>query len=158
VTISLGDAELAEGESTTIIATLSGPSDRDVIVTLSFAGVATLGSDYSTGDADPGTPGIQIVVPAGATTASIALNALNDAANEPNESIVINIQSVSNGVAGGGAATTGIITGSGSTTVPIPTPAVIPTLSEWMLMLLALLLPASVITRLRGQGSGARKR
>jgi hypothetical protein len=158
VTISLGDAELAEGESTTIIATLSGPSDRDVIVTLSFAGVATLGSDYSTGDADPGTPGIQIVIPAGATTASIALNALNDAANEPNESIVINIQSVTNGVAGGGAATTGIITGSGSTTVPIPTPAVIPTLSEWMLMLLALLLPASVITRLRGQGSGARKR
>jgi hypothetical protein len=79
----------------TVTATLSEPSDVNVIVVLGFGGTASFPADYSRSAA-------QIVIPVGSTSGSITLTAVQDSEFEGNEPIVLSILSVSNGVADGG--------------------------------------------------------
>ncbi len=74
----------------TITATLNGKWDENVLVDLAFAGSATSGSDYSKSTT-------QIVIPAGSTSASISLAFVPDTIDEPTETIVVSISSVTNG-------------------------------------------------------------
>lgn len=156
--LSLGQATiLEEGGSTTITVSLSVPSAQDVTITLGFSGTAIFGTDYS-------VTGTQIVIPAGQTSGSVVLNAIDDADDEGDETVVVDILSVSNGLEAGVQQATIVIDGTADGSAPAPgpganpQPAIIPTLSEWMLMLLGLLLPVTVVSRLRRAEAPSRRR
>lgn len=157
VTLSLSQPTLVEEAGTTLVtATLSAASSQDVTVTLAYSGDATPGTDYS-------AP-LQIVIPAGSLSGSLTITAIDDAANEGTETIVVDIAAVANGLESGVQQVVASIddsadaAGAGPGVTPNPAPAVIPTLSEWMLMLLGLLLPATVVGRLRRREAPAQRR
>lgn len=94
VTLSTGSATIAENAgTTTVIATLSAISGQDVTVNLAFTGTATLSNDY--------TLATSVSIPAGNTSASITLTAVNDVFDESNETVIIDIASVTNGTESG---------------------------------------------------------
>ncbi len=95
VTLSVSPAAIAEaGGVSTITASLAIISTLDVTVNLDFSGTATLTDDYTRTSA-------QIVIPAGELTGSITVTAVTDAFDEPDETIVVEITSVTNGQEGG---------------------------------------------------------
>lgn len=91
VTVSTNSHSISEaGGSASITASLSNVSFEDVTVGLSYSGTATSGSDYSTSAAS-------IVIPAGQLQGSISLQSLQDTDVEINETIIVDISSVSGG-------------------------------------------------------------
>ncbi|MGH9458726.1 MAG: Calx-beta domain-containing protein [Thermoanaerobaculia bacterium] len=90
VTLSLTGSPIAEAAAGTVTATLSATSIQDVTVDLAFGGTATLTSDYT-------RSGTSIVIPAGNASGSITLTAVDDALDEPDETIVVDINGVTNG-------------------------------------------------------------
>lgn len=155
VTLTLAPATIFEGgAAATLTLTLSAVSAVDVVVTLDFGGAATFDIDYTVADADAGTAGVQVVIPAGQLSASVPVVPLLDADAEGNEDIVASITGASGATVG--ATSQGSVVIQGSVAAPAtPRPAIVPTLSEWMLMLLGLLLPATVVARLRRDAARA---
>ncbi len=95
VTLSLSGSPLNEnGGIATVFASLSNPSSQDITITLGFAGAATNLSDYS-------RSGTQIVIAAGNTSGSITITALDDNIDEANETVVVDVTGVTNGVENG---------------------------------------------------------
>ena len=95
VTLDLIGRTVAEnGGVATVTASLSAAAGQPVTVTLAFGGTAGLGSDYS-------TSALQLVIPAGQTSASLLLTGLDDSSGEGNESITVDIASVSGGLENG---------------------------------------------------------
>lgn len=95
VTLSAADTELVEGETgKTLTATLSAVSGRDVVVSLVTSGTATDETDYTL-SAD------QITIPAGQTSGSITITPVNDTRDEFDESLLVDISTVQNGVESG---------------------------------------------------------
>jgi len=104
VTLSLSGSPLAEaGGTATVTATLSNTHSQDVTVNLAFSGTATLTSDYT-------RSGTSITIPAGSTTGNITLTAVQDSIDEPNETIIVDISSVTNGTESGTQQVTATIT------------------------------------------------
>ncbi len=104
VTLGVAPASLLEADSTsTVTATLSTASDLDVTVDLSFSGTATNVTDYT-------RSGTQIVITAGNTTGTVTLTAAQDAQDETNETIVVDITGVTNGTESGTQQVTATIT------------------------------------------------
>lgn len=104
VSLSVNSETIAEGSgATTVTATLSAPSSLDVTVNLSFAGSAANETDYT-------RSGTQIVIPSGSTTGSITLTAVQDARDEDDENIVVEIASVTNATESGTQLATATIT------------------------------------------------
>ena len=96
VTLGLTGSPMAEnGGRATVTATLSGPSSQPVTVTLAFSGTATFPADYA-------RSGSVITIPAGNLSGSITLTAVQDLIDEPDETIVVAIESVTNASAAGG--------------------------------------------------------
>lgn len=96
VSLSLGQNNMLEaGDSATVIATLSAVSGYTVSTTLSFSGTATNGTDYTAGSS-----GI-IAIPAGSTTSSITLTAIEDNLFEGDETIVMTVNSITNATESG---------------------------------------------------------
>ncbi len=94
VTLSVGSSSIAEDAGTsTITATLSQTSSQAVTVSLSYSGTATNGTDYNN------TASTSITVPAGSLSANVAtgITAINDTDPEGNQTIVIDIVSVTKG-------------------------------------------------------------
>ncbi|MCX6878473.1 MAG: hypothetical protein NTW21_32360 [Verrucomicrobia bacterium] len=94
VTLGLAGSPLPEaGGVATVTATLSAAHTKVVTVNLTFAGTATLSDDY--------TPSANsIVIPAGSTSGSITLTAVQDALYEsPDETIVVGLGTVVNATA-----------------------------------------------------------
>ncbi|MBC7817849.1 MAG: hypothetical protein IAG10_13235, partial [Planctomycetaceae bacterium] len=90
VTLVISDPILSEaGETTTVTAILSALSGQDVTVNLAFSGTATNNGDYT-------RSGAQIVIPAGSFSGSITLTAVADVLDEPDETIVVDIDNVTN--------------------------------------------------------------
>ncbi|MBM4261636.1 MAG: DUF11 domain-containing protein [Deltaproteobacteria bacterium] len=90
VTLSISGAAMAEAAAAaTITATLSAVSGQDVTVNFGFSGTATLNNDYTASAS-------VITILAGATTGSITLTAIQDAIDEPSETIVVDIISATN--------------------------------------------------------------
>ncbi len=90
VVLSLSNPILFEnGGSSAVIATLSNASFQDVTVNLAFSGTAMHPGDYSRS-----TP---ISIPAGNLTGNIPLTATQDTLDEPNETIVVDIDTVAGG-------------------------------------------------------------
>lgn len=91
VSLSASSLSIAEnGGTSTVYATLDTAGSLDITASLSFSGTATSGVDYSASSPS-------ITIPAGQTSGSITVTAINDATVEGNESIVIDISSVTNG-------------------------------------------------------------
>ena len=104
VTLSLAGDPLPEnGGTATVTATLDAVSGQDVTVNLAYSGTATFGTDYT-------ASGTSIVIPAGSTTGTVTLTAVDDALDEPNETIVTDIATVTNGTESGTQQVTATIT------------------------------------------------
>src|SRR5207302_1993890 len=104
VTLSLSGSPMAEaGGVATVTATLSATSGQAVTVNLAFSGTATLGSDYT-------NSGTSIVIPPGATNGTITMTAVQDSLDEVDETIVVDISSVTNGSESGTQQVTAAIT------------------------------------------------
>src|SRR3989454_11307479 len=89
-----------------------GPSAQPVTVTLAFSGTATLTSDY--------TPsGTSIVIPPGSTNGLITLTAVQDSIDEVDETVVVDISSVTNGIESGTQQVTATITDDDGPTLSI---------------------------------------
>lgn len=92
VTLGVSGTTLAEnGGSRSVTATLSTTSPQTVTVNLGFTGAAVAGTDYSS------TAGV-ITIFSGSTSGNVVLTGLDDDVDEGNESIVIDIVSVTNGM------------------------------------------------------------
>lgn len=90
LTVQLTTSTLTEnGGSSTLIATLDAPSGRDVTVPFAFTGTATSGIDYT-------LSATQLVIPAGSTSATLTLTALDDALFEGDETVIAEVQAVIN--------------------------------------------------------------
>src|SRR4029079_19816900 len=72
-------------------ARLSAASGKDVTVNLAFSGTATLTSDYT-------RSATSIQIPAGNLSGSITLTAVQDPLDEPEETIVVDIDTVINAI------------------------------------------------------------
>jgi serralysin len=95
VALSLFGSPLAEADGVaTVTATLSAVFDQDVSVDLGFSGTATNVDDYT-------RSATSIMIAAGATTGSITLTAVQDTLGELNETIIVDITSVTSGDAVG---------------------------------------------------------
>ncbi|MDJ1183027.1 beta strand repeat-containing protein [Roseofilum casamattae] len=105
VTLALTDSPLAEnGGVATVTANLSNPSSQDVTVNLAFSGTATGdGTDY-TASAN------SIAIAAGSLSGSIALTGIDDTADEPDETIIVDIDTVTNASESGTQQVTATIT------------------------------------------------
>ncbi len=104
VSLSLAGSPMTEaGGEASVTATLSEKSRLPVIVNLAFSGTATLAADY--------TPsGTSITIPKDATSGQITLTAVQDVLNESGETIVVDVDSVSDGTEDGTQQVTATIT------------------------------------------------
>lgn len=95
VTLSQSGSPMAEsGGTSTVTATLDGPSSQVVVANLTFSGNATRTSDYV-------PSGDNITIPAGSTTGTVTFTAAQDTVDEADELVSIEIASVTNGVESG---------------------------------------------------------
>jgi hypothetical protein len=102
VSLTVDNAEIDEaGGVATFTATLSAASTADVTVELGITGTAANAADYT-------ASGTQIVILAGSTTGLVTVTAIDDDLNEDDETVVVDITSVTNAT-GSGVATTTIL-------------------------------------------------
>jgi len=95
VSLSVSPASIAEdGGVATFTATLSEATTRNVTVNLTFSGTATDGTDYT-------ASGSTITVTAGNTTGTITVTGINDYTTENNETVIADINTVTNGTEDG---------------------------------------------------------
>jgi fibronectin-binding autotransporter adhesin len=91
VTLSRNNANIAEaGGTSTITATLSIASSQPVTIELGFSGTATLTDDFT-------LTATQIVIAPGQTSGIVTVTAVQDATDEVNETIIVDITAVTNG-------------------------------------------------------------
>jgi len=103
VTLNSSGSPLAEnGGTATITATLSNLSYQDVTANLGFSGTAIVGTDYTKSDS--------IVISAGNTSNTMTLTSTDDLLDEDNETIIVDISSVTNGTENGSQQQTATIT------------------------------------------------
>ncbi len=90
VTLSRDNATIAEAAGTSVMtATLSAVSSLPVTIVLGFSGTATPLDDFA-------PSATQIVIPAGQTTGSVTLTAVQDTLDEVDETIIVDITNVTN--------------------------------------------------------------
>src|SRR5207245_4981419 len=113
VTLSLSGSPMAEaGGVATVTATLGWPSAQIVTVNLAFSGTATMTSDYT-------VSGTSIAIPPGSTNGSITLTAVQDSIDEVDETIVVDISTVTNGTESGTQQVTATIIDDDGPTISI---------------------------------------
>ena len=95
VTLSVNPTSIAEnGATATVTATLSNTTSDTVTVNLGYtAGTATLGTDFTAPNS--------ITINAGSLTGTATITATQDASNEGEETVKVDITSVTNGVESG---------------------------------------------------------
>lgn len=91
VTLSVDATAVAEGGGVaTVTATLSAAHSQPVTIDLTTSGTATEGDDYT-------LSGTQIVVAVGQTSGTVTVTAVQDAVDEPDETVNVEISDVTNG-------------------------------------------------------------
>ncbi len=101
VTLSIGGNFGENGGTTMLTATLDAASGLDVTVNLTYSGVAVNGTDYSGANS--------IVISAGSMSQSITLTGTDDASAEGDETVIVDITSVTNGIENGTQQVTAIV-------------------------------------------------
>ena len=95
VVLAIDAATIAEAAgAATVTATLSTAATQPVTVDLGFTGTATITDDYTISAS-------QIVIPVGATTGAVTIAAVQDAIDETDETITVDIVAVTNAVESG---------------------------------------------------------
>ena len=97
ITIATSATSIAEtGGTATISATSSVVSEQDITINYSLSGTATQNTDYS-------TVSNYILIPAGSTTSStnMTINAISDTTMESDETVIVDVSSVTNGTESG---------------------------------------------------------
>ena len=79
-----------DGGISQLVATLSGSTTENVVVSLSLGGTAIKGTDYT-------ISAEEIIIAAGDITNAVTITAINDTAETGNKTVIINISSVTNG-------------------------------------------------------------
>ena len=99
VTLAVDNATIVEnGGVATFTATLSNTSTQAVTVNLTYSGTATLsGTDANAAAGTNASDAATIVIPAGSTTGTVTVTAVDDAIVEGGETVVVDIASVTNG-------------------------------------------------------------
>jgi len=91
VTLSSNKATISEDAGETLItASITQPTDADIILTLNLAGTAT--------EADYTITKTEIVILAGSVSGSVVLNTVQDTSQEGNETVEIGIKSIIGGI------------------------------------------------------------
>jgi len=91
VTLSSNKATISEDAGETLItASITQPTDADIILTLNLAGTA-IGADYT-------ITKTEIVILAGSVSGSVVLNTVQDTSQEGNETVEIGIKSIIGGI------------------------------------------------------------
>ena len=91
VTLAVDNSTIGEAVGAAMVtATLSAAHTEPVTIDLGFSGTATDSTDYTVSAA-------QIMIPPGATTGSVTVTAVQDTTDEPDETVVVDINSVANG-------------------------------------------------------------
>jgi len=91
VTLSSNKASISEDAGETLItASITQPTDADIILTLNLAGTAT--------EADYTITKTEIVILAGSVSGSVVLNTVQDTSQEGNETVEIGIKSIIGGI------------------------------------------------------------
>ena len=101
-TVSLAvdlDTIAENGGVATFTASLSAPAATDVVVDLGVTGTAANGADYT-------LSATQIVIPAGVPSGSVTVTAIDDADDEMDETVAIDITNVTGAIGTGAAVTT----------------------------------------------------
>ncbi len=97
VNLSIDKDSIPEnGGKAVVTATLGAARSTDVTVTLDFTGTATSGTDYS-------GAATTLTIPANSTTATLTLMAIDDSADEMDESILVKMTAVSTNAIKGAA-------------------------------------------------------
>jgi hypothetical protein len=95
VTISVSPSSIAENGGVAVVtAVLSNASTQDVSVNFSFSGTATNNTDYS-------RSATAVTINAGSTSGSISITAIQDATYDGNETVIVDVSSVTNGTENG---------------------------------------------------------
>lgn len=95
--ISIDGDEIGEESGSSVTVTISITNgttfSTDQDFTLTFGGTATEGIDYEVvpPDADPGTPGHQVTLPAGSTSVVVTVTALDDDDEDPGEAFELQV-------------------------------------------------------------------
>lgn len=91
VTLAVDNTSITEEPATaTITATLSAVHTEPVTIDLEYSGSATPSDDYT-------ASGSQIVIAAGATSGSVTVTSVQDAVDDDDETIVVDVSNVTNG-------------------------------------------------------------
>ncbi len=118
VSLALTGSPMPEvGGQALVTASIAKPYATDVRIFLNFTGSAVLGVNYSASGTyfDPTTN--SLLIPAGATSSTLVLQALDDGRYGPNLNTVVSIQSLTPGIAPGGPVTAIITEGDAPPTV-----------------------------------------
>ncbi|MBF0357924.1 MAG: DUF4347 domain-containing protein [Magnetococcales bacterium] len=111
VTLSIDNSNIAEaGGTATVTATLSGISSSAVTVNLAYSGTATSTTDYT-------TSATSITIAAGSTTGTATITGVDETTDDDNETIIIDISSVTNATESGTQQVTATITDDDSSVV-----------------------------------------
>jgi formylglycine-generating enzyme required for sulfatase activity len=104
VSLSVDNASINEAAATAIVTvTLDAVSAKDVTINLAYSGTATSGgTDYSKSDS--------LVIAAGSTTGMVTLTATQDVLDENDETVMVDIDSVTHGTESGSQQVTTRIT------------------------------------------------
>jgi hypothetical protein len=90
VTLSVDSATIAEnGVTATVTANLSAAHTDVVTVDLTISGTAAAPDDYT-------VSGTQIAIPVGATSGAVTITSVQDAVDEPDETVVVDISGATN--------------------------------------------------------------
>ena len=119
VSLTVNNDNIAEaGGAAVFTATLSAVSSLPVTVDLGFTGTATLTDDYT-------RSGTQITIPAGQSTGTITVTAVQDDISEGNETVIVGISGATNATATDPqSATTTITDDEGAVSVTLSPPSV----------------------------------
>ncbi len=95
ITLGLSGSPVAEnGGMATVTASLASLSNNSITIDLGFSGTATNVTDYT-------RSGAQIIVAPGGNSGSITITGVDDMVDETNETIIVDITSVTNGTEDG---------------------------------------------------------
>ncbi len=99
VSLALSAPSISENAATSdVIATLDALSGKDVIVDLNFAGSATATADFT-------ASGNVLTIPAGSISSAVTVTGVDDVIDEVDETVVVTINSITNGSELGGVGT-----------------------------------------------------
>ena len=95
--LSIDEEEIGEEQGSSVTVTISITNgttfSTDQIFTITFGGNATQGIDYEVipSDADTGTPGHQVTLPAGSISVEVTITALEDDDEDPDEEFELHV-------------------------------------------------------------------